>query len=263
MGRTCVAGTNQVSVDSYGATLFGMKRHRPRLREARRRAGPRRRRPAASSPSRRGARDGGASVPIARPRRPPVPASRSSSPSWRCSSCCSRSPCGRLGSVALGVFLGADPLIALNSAVNGVWLWPGWLALAMLVLPLVAGRAFCGYVCPTGTLIETTTPSRGTRQALAHRARPAARAADLRADRLARAAALREWRVPVLRPACHTHAHGDHPALPAARPAASGCSATSRYLAAPLRTGIDLADRSPHRAARVRHGRSSTASSWR
>ncbi len=25
MGRTCVAGTNQVSVDSYGATLFGMK----------------------------------------------------------------------------------------------------------------------------------------------------------------------------------------------------------------------------------------------
>lgn len=25
MGRTCIAGTNQVSVDSYGATLFGMK----------------------------------------------------------------------------------------------------------------------------------------------------------------------------------------------------------------------------------------------
>jgi len=66
-----------------------------------------------------------------------------------------------LGSVALGVFLGADPLIALNSAVNGVWLWPGGLALAMLALPLVAGRAFCGYVCPTGTIIETTTPSRG------------------------------------------------------------------------------------------------------
>ncbi len=66
-----------------------------------------------------------------------------------------------LGSVALGVFLGADPLIALNSAVNGVWLWPGWLALGMLLLPLVAGRAFCGYVCPTGTLIETTTPSEG------------------------------------------------------------------------------------------------------
>lgn len=66
-----------------------------------------------------------------------------------------------LGSVALGVFLGADPLIALNSAVSGVWMWPGWLALGMLLLPLVAGRAFCGYVCPTGTIIETTTPSKG------------------------------------------------------------------------------------------------------
>ena len=66
-----------------------------------------------------------------------------------------------LGTVALGVFLGADPLIALNSAVNGVWLWPGWLALALLALPVVAGRAFCGYVCPTGTIIETATPSAG------------------------------------------------------------------------------------------------------
>jgi hypothetical protein len=25
MGRTCVAGTSQVSVDAYGTTLFGMK----------------------------------------------------------------------------------------------------------------------------------------------------------------------------------------------------------------------------------------------
>jgi len=66
-----------------------------------------------------------------------------------------------LGSVALGVFLGADPLIALNSAVNGVWLWTGWLALAMLALPLVAGRAFCGYACPTGAIIEMATPSAG------------------------------------------------------------------------------------------------------
>ncbi len=44
MGRTCVAGTNQVSVDSYGATLFGMKGDRPRLREASRPAGSGRRR---------------------------------------------------------------------------------------------------------------------------------------------------------------------------------------------------------------------------
>ena len=66
-----------------------------------------------------------------------------------------------LGSVFLGVFLGADPLIALNSAVNGVVLWTGWLAIGMLALPLVAGRAFCGYACPTGTIIELTTPSKG------------------------------------------------------------------------------------------------------
>jgi ferredoxin-type protein NapF len=66
-----------------------------------------------------------------------------------------------LGTVALGVFLGADPLIALNSAVNGAWLWPGWIAVALLALALVAGRVFCGYVCPTGTIIETMTPSAG------------------------------------------------------------------------------------------------------
>jgi ferredoxin len=66
-----------------------------------------------------------------------------------------------LGSVALGAFLGADPLIALGSAASGVWLWPGFIAIGMLVLPLVAGRAFCGYACPTGTIIERTTPSKG------------------------------------------------------------------------------------------------------
>ena len=76
-----------------------------------------------------------------------------------------------IGSVALGVFLGADPLIALNSVVNGVWLWPGWIAVGLLLLPLVAGRAFCGYFCPTGTIIETTTPSHGP-----GRLSPAARA---------------------------------------------------------------------------------------
>lgn len=66
-----------------------------------------------------------------------------------------------LGSVALGVFLGADPLIALESALNGVWLWPGFLAVGMLALPLFAGRAFCGYACPMGTIVEITTPVAG------------------------------------------------------------------------------------------------------
>jgi len=66
-----------------------------------------------------------------------------------------------LGTVFLGVFLGADPLIAIGSLVNGVWLWPMALAGVMVLVPLVAGRAFCGYVCPTGAIIETATPSRG------------------------------------------------------------------------------------------------------
>ena len=61
-----------------------------------------------------------------------------------------------LGRLYLGVFLVADPLIALNSLAGGVWKPAMVLALAMLVVPLVAGRAFCGYVCPIGTTIELT-----------------------------------------------------------------------------------------------------------
>ncbi len=66
-----------------------------------------------------------------------------------------------LGTVFLGIFLGADPLIAIGSLANGVWLWPMALAGVMVLVPLVAGRAFCGYVCPTGAIIELTTPSQG------------------------------------------------------------------------------------------------------
>ena len=67
-----------------------------------------------------------------------------------------------LGRVFLGAFLVTDPLIALNSAVNGVVVGPLVVgALVMLVAPLFVGRAFCGYVCPTGALIEWLGPSRG------------------------------------------------------------------------------------------------------
>ena len=66
-----------------------------------------------------------------------------------------------LGSLSLGIFLGADPLIALNSAMNGVWLWPMALAALVLATPLVIGRAFCGYVCPLGTILEVATPACG------------------------------------------------------------------------------------------------------
>lgn len=72
-----------------------------------------------------------------------------------------------LGHVFLGVFLLADPLIAANSLANGVWAWPMLAALAMLLAPLVLGRAFCGYICPTGTLIEAAA-GRSTRRLGAH-----------------------------------------------------------------------------------------------
>jgi polyferredoxin len=63
-----------------------------------------------------------------------------------------------LGQTFLGAFLLADPLIALNSIVGEVWKPAMVLAGAMILLPLVAGRAFCGYACPTGALLEWTTP---------------------------------------------------------------------------------------------------------
>jgi MauM/NapG family ferredoxin protein len=67
-----------------------------------------------------------------------------------------------LGQVFLGAFLVADPLIALNSAINGVVVGPlVGLAVLMLLAPLVIGRAFCGYVCPTGALIEWLGPDEG------------------------------------------------------------------------------------------------------
>lgn len=67
-----------------------------------------------------------------------------------------------LGRVFLGAFLASDPLIAMNSAANGVVLWPYVLAAALLLLsPILIGRAFCGWACPMGAVIEWTTPSTG------------------------------------------------------------------------------------------------------
>ncbi|MBN2847452.1 MAG: 4Fe-4S binding protein [Coriobacteriia bacterium] len=65
-----------------------------------------------------------------------------------------------LGSVFLGAFLVGDPLIAMNSAINGVLRPEMWLAVVMILVPLVAGRAFCGYVCPMGAIVEWATPKR-------------------------------------------------------------------------------------------------------
>jgi MauM/NapG family ferredoxin protein len=70
-----------------------------------------------------------------------------------------------LGQIYLGAFLVADPLIALNSAINGVWLAPMVLAIVMLLAPLLVGRAFCGFLCPMGAVVEVTSPApkRGSR----------------------------------------------------------------------------------------------------
>jgi polyferredoxin/NAD-dependent dihydropyrimidine dehydrogenase PreA subunit len=65
-----------------------------------------------------------------------------------------------LGSVFLSSFLLADPLLAVNSVANGVIRWEFLLALPVLVSPLFLGRAFCGYVCPLGFMVELFGPRR-------------------------------------------------------------------------------------------------------
>jgi polyferredoxin len=80
-----------------------------------------------------------------------------------------------LGQVFLGVFLVGDPLIALNTLINGAWLAPMFIALVMLAVPLLLGRAFCGYVCPMGTIVELTGPKPSKGSALSVRAHSALR----------------------------------------------------------------------------------------
>ncbi len=65
-----------------------------------------------------------------------------------------------LGTLLFSGFLLADPLIAINSLLNGVFRWEFLLAVPVLLSPLFVGRAFCGYVCPTGFLIELFGPRR-------------------------------------------------------------------------------------------------------
>jgi polyferredoxin/formate hydrogenlyase subunit 6/NADH:ubiquinone oxidoreductase subunit I len=65
-----------------------------------------------------------------------------------------------LGSIFLSSFLLADPLLAINSVVNGVIRWEFLLAIPVLMSPLFLGRAFCGYVCPMGFIVELFGPRR-------------------------------------------------------------------------------------------------------
>lgn len=63
-----------------------------------------------------------------------------------------------LGTVFLGGFLLSDPLIAVNSLANSIVKWELLLAVPVLLSPLFLGRAFCGYVCPMGFLVELFGP---------------------------------------------------------------------------------------------------------
>lgn len=65
-----------------------------------------------------------------------------------------------IGTIILGGFLLADPLLAMNSVANGVIRWELALAIPVLLSPLLIGRAFCGYVCPLGLMVELFGPRR-------------------------------------------------------------------------------------------------------
>jgi polyferredoxin len=65
-----------------------------------------------------------------------------------------------LGTLLMSAFLLADPLMSANSLVNGVVRWEFLLALPVLISPLFIGRAFCGYACPMGFMIELFGPRR-------------------------------------------------------------------------------------------------------
>ena len=64
------------------------------------------------------------------------------------------------GTLLLGGFLLADPLLAVNSLANGIVRWEMLLAVPVLLSPLFIGRAFCGYICPLGFLVELFGPRR-------------------------------------------------------------------------------------------------------
>ncbi|MHB0975795.1 MAG: 4Fe-4S binding protein [Candidatus Aquicultorales bacterium] len=63
-----------------------------------------------------------------------------------------------LGHIYLGVFLLANPLIALNSLLNGVWRWEMLIGALVFALPFLLGRVYCGYICPFGTMVEILGP---------------------------------------------------------------------------------------------------------
>ena len=57
--------------------------------------------------------------------------------------------------VAAELFLALDPLVSLSTAMAArMWVWSLGIAGAILVVCVVFPRAYCGYVCPLGTLLD-------------------------------------------------------------------------------------------------------------
>jgi ferredoxin len=62
---------------------------------------------------------------------------------------------GRLSGDVLNVPIRLDPLLALTSSLAGRGIVAGaWLAIVTLVLTLTFGRAWCGWLCPLGTVLD-------------------------------------------------------------------------------------------------------------
>lgn len=56
------------------------------------------------------------------------------------------------------VFLLSDPLVALLALFHGLIRWEFLGALLVVVLTLLLGRAFCGYICPLGFILDLLSP---------------------------------------------------------------------------------------------------------
>jgi polyferredoxin len=60
---------------------------------------------------------------------------------------------GRMGRYPVALFLEADPLIALGSALASHVVFAGLaLALVVVILTLIFGRVFCSFLCPLGVI---------------------------------------------------------------------------------------------------------------
>lgn len=88
----------------------------------------------------------------------------------------SAAPAGDSYAAAAGVewWFRIDPLAQAAAALAGrSWSWALWPALIALAVALVAGRAFCGWICPLGTLLDLWGRCTGWFRRLAWRGRAA------------------------------------------------------------------------------------------